>query len=132
MDKIRLSCDSCGIEYLLDSVGIKETYLNLDEGFCKVLWFNCPNKDCKRIYLVSVQDERWMELKSDLDKQIARQRKLHGKQAKELAKVIGDMIVKKKNRLGRYTDKLKQKYDGRFTLVTTENGTEELKLITMD
>lgn len=127
MDSVNLVCDGCGKQFKLSSVGIKTSRMDLNEGPCDVVFFNCPS--CKRVYLVSVQDARWTELKTDLDKQIKRQAKMYGRKSLQLAKLIGEMISTKKERLGKHVAKLKSKYDGRFTLVQTDNGTEELKLL---
>lgn len=127
MDNVNLVCDCCGKQFKLSSVGIKMSHMDLNEGPCDVVFFNCPS--CKRVYLVSVQDARWTELKTDLDKQIKRQAKMHGRKNLQLAKLIGEMISTKKERLGKHVANLKSKYDGRFTLVQTDNGTEELKLL---
>lgn len=124
MGDINIICDSCGKQFKLSSVGIKTSLMDLDEGACDVVFFNCPS--CKRVHLVSVQDARWTELKTDLDKQVKRQARMHGRENKQLAKVVAEMIEKKKARLSKHVDNLKRKYDGRFTLVTTENGTEDL------
>lgn len=129
MAELRLACDSCGTEYVLDPVGIKETSIVLDEGLCRVLWFSCPEPSCKRVYLVAVCDVKWTELKQDLDKQVKRQRRMHGRENPQLAKVIAEMVDKKKVRLLKHVDDLKRKYDGRFTLVTTENGTEDIQYL---
>lgn len=129
MAELKLTCDSCGTEYTLDPVGIKETSIVLDEGLCRVIWFGCPEPSCKKVYLVAVCDAKWEELKQDLDKQIERQHRMHGRENPQLAKVIAEMIEKKKTRLSKHVDGLKQKYNGRFTLVTTENGTEDLQLL---
>lgn len=127
MGDINIICDSCGKQFKLSSVGIKTSLMDLDEGACDVVFFNCPS--CKRVHLVSVQDSRWTELKTDLDKQVKRQARMHGREDPQLAKLIGELISTKKERLGRYTEKLKLKYDGRFTLVQTDSGTEELQLL---
>lgn len=127
MGDINIICDSCGKQFKLSSVGIKTSLMDLDEGACDVVFFNCPS--CKRVHLVSVQDARWTELKTDLDKQVKRQARMHGRENQQLAKVIAEMIEKKKARLSKHVDNLKRKYDGRFTLVTTENGTEDLRFL---
>lgn len=127
MGDINIICDSCGKQFKLSSVGIKTSLMDLDEGACDVVFFNCPS--CKRVHLVSVQDARWTELKTDLDKQVKRQARMHGRENPQLAKVIAEMIEKKKARLSKHVDNLKRKYDGRFTLVTTENGTEDLQFL---
>lgn len=127
MGDINIICDSCGKQFKLSSVGIKTSLMDLDEGACDVVFFNCPS--CKRVHLVSVQDARWTELKTDLDKQVKRQARMHGRENPQLAKVIAEMIEKKKARLSKHVDDLKRKYDGRFTLVTTENGTEDLQFL---
>lgn len=129
MAELKLTCDSCGTEYVLDPVDIKGASIVLDEGLCRVLWFSCPEPSCKRVYLVAVCDAKWTELKQDLDKQVERQHRMHGRENPQLAKVIAEMIEKKKARLSKHVDGLKRKYDGRFTLVTTENGTEDLQLL---
>ena len=127
MASLRLICDSCEKEFVLDSVGITSTSINLDEGLCEVDFFYCPS--CRRIHLVAVRDARWLELKEDLDNQSARLRRAIKRDAKDLMKTITRMVQVKKDRLGRHTDRLKKKYEGRFTLVTTENGTEDLELL---
>lgn len=127
MGDINIICDSCGKQFKLSSVGIKTSLMDLDEGACDVVFFNCPS--CKRVHLVSVQDARWTELKTDLDKQVKRQHRMHGRDNQQLAKVIAEMIEKKKARLSKHVDNLRRKYDGRFTLVTTENGTEDLQFL---
>ena len=127
MGDINIICDNCGKQFKLSSVGIRTSRMELDEGPCDVVFFNCPS--CKRVYLVSVQDSRWMELKMDLDKQVKRQARMHGRENPQLAKTIGEMVKTKKDRLGKHTEKLRSKYSGRFTLVQTENGTEDLKLL---
>lgn len=127
MGDINVICDSCGKQFKLSSVGIKTSLMDLDEGACDVVFFNCPS--CKRVHIVSVQDARWTELKTDLDKQVKRQARMHGRENTQLAKVIAEMIEKKKARLSKHVDNLKRKYDGRFTLVTTENGTEDLQFL---
>ena len=127
MGEINIICDSWGKQFQLSSVGIKTSLMDLDEGACDVVFFNCPS--CKRVHLVSVQDARWTELKTDLDKQVKRQARMHGRENPQLAKVIAEMIEKKKARLSKHVDNLKRKYDGRFTLVTTENGTEDLQFL---
>lgn len=127
MASLRLICDSCEKEFDLDSVGIISTSINLDEGLCEVDFFYCPS--CRRIHLVAVRDARWLELKEDLDNQSARLRRAIKRDAKDLMKTITGMVQVKKDRLGRHTERLKKKYEGRFTLVTTENGTEDLELL---
>lgn len=127
MRDIKIVCDNCGKQFTLSSVGIKTSSIDLDEGVCDVVFFNCPS--CKRVHLVSVQDARWTELKTDLDKQVKRQARMHGRENPQLAKLISELISTKKERLGRHTEKLKSKYDGRFTLVQTDSGTEELQLL---
>lgn len=127
MGDINIICDSCGKQFKLSSVGIKTSLMDLDEGACDVVFFNCPS--CKRVHLVSVQDARWTELKTDLDKQVKRQHRMYGRDNQQLAKVIAEMTEKKKARLSKHVDNLKRKYDGRFTLVTTENGTEDLQFL---
>lgn len=127
MRDIKIVCDNCEKQFTLSSVGIKTSHMDLDEGPCDVVFFNCPS--CKVVYLVSVQDARWTELKIDLDKQIKRQAKMHGRNDLQMAKLIGELISTKKERLRKHVAKLKSKYDGHFTLVRTDDGTEELKLL---
>ena len=127
MDNVNLVCDCCGKQFKLSSVGIKTSHMDLDEGPCDVVFFNCPS--CNVVYLVSVQDARWTELKTDLDKQIKRQAKMYSRNDLQMAKLIGELISTKKERLGKHVAKLKSKYDGHFTLVRTDDGTEELKML---
>lgn len=127
MGDVNIVCSNCGKQFKLSSVGIKTSHMDLDEGQCDVVFFNCPS--CKVVYLVSVQDARWAELKTDLDKQIKRQAKMHSRNDLQMAKLIGELISTKKERLGKHVAKLKSKYDGHFTLVRTDDGTEELKML---
>lgn len=125
--KINCDCDECGVQFQLDSVSIKTTSMNLNEGKCDVVYFVCPS--CKKVYLVSVNDSKYYDLKNDLEKQVMRLRKIRGSKNRELAKAIANMIEKKKDRLSHHVNKLKQKYKGRFTFVETDDTTEELKLL---
>ena len=127
MGDVNVVCSNCGKQFKLSSVGIKTSRIDLDEGQCDVVFFNCPS--CKVVYLVSVQDARWTELKTDLDKQIKRQAKMYSRNDLQTAKLIGELISTKKERLGKHVAKLKSKYDGHFTLVRTDDGTEELKML---
>lgn len=127
MGDVNIVCSNCGKQFKLSSVGIKTSHIDLDEGQCDVVFFNCPS--CNAVYLVSVQDARWMEFKTDLDKQIKRQAKMYSRNDLQMAKLIGELISTKKERLGKHVAKLKSKYDGHFTLVRTDDGTEELKML---
>lgn len=127
MGDANIVCSNCGKQFKLSSVGIKTSHMDIDEGPCDVVFFNCPS--CKAVYLVSVQDARWTELKTDLDKQIKRQAKMYSRNDLQMAKLIGELISTKKERLGKHVAKLKSKYDGHFTLVRTDDGTEELKML---
>lgn len=125
--ELRILCDACKAEFDLGPVGIASTSMTLDEGECEVDFFCCPR--CHRVHLVAVKDARWTELKEDLDKQSARLRRAISKGSKQLVIEVSPMVRRKKQRLANHTDRLKRKYDGRFTLVTTENGTEDLELL---
>lgn len=131
MSDFRVVCDSCGTEFLLGSVGIKTTSMELDEGLCEVVFFCCPNASCRRIHLVAIEDTRWKELKQDLDKHLRFVHQRWGIAGAEEAARLNRMTERKHKRLSRHVEYLKRKYDGRFTLVTTENSTEELTLTTM-
>ena len=127
MRDIKVVCDNCGKQSTLSSVGIKTSHMDLDEGACDVVFFNCPS--CKAVHIVSVQDAEWVKLKADLDKQVERQAGMHGRRDIQSAKHVGELVLVKRERLGKHVEKLKQKYDGRFTLVRTESGIEDLKLL---
>lgn len=127
MSRFLSACDSCGARFLIDSVAIRVTELDLDEGQCEVAYFACPS--CRRVYLVFVKDARYMELKEDMDNHSRRMQKLRGRVSAEEANNLSVMFGRKRDRLSRHVDFLKKKYDGRFTLVETENGTEDLKLL---
>lgn len=126
---IKATCDSCGMEFLVDSAAIRETTLDLDEGLSVVSWFACPNEECKKVYLVAVMDPRWVELKVDLESQVARVKKLYNKKQQKKAEAVGLLIDKKKDRISKHVEKLKKKYNGRFTLVSTENETEDIRML---
>ena len=120
---VKLVCNECKHEFLLESVNIEETAIKLNGQVLKLVYFTCSK--CNKIYRISLEDERCKELKEDLEKIKARIRKLYGSRDEELVRVLNNMVTKKHNRLRNHLKNLSDKFPGTFTFVTSKNNNEE-------
>lgn len=120
-------CDECKHEFSMNSVDIQEVAMNLGGQALKLVYFTCPK--CNKIYRITLKDERYEELKEDLERTKNRIRKNYGSRNDEFASTLHAMVVRKHERLKNHLTRLNNKFPGTFTFVASENNYED-KIIT--
>ena len=120
---VKICCDECKYEFSMNSVNIQEAIINIGRQALKLVYFVCP--ECNKIYRISLEDERYNELKEDLAKTKRRLLKNYDSKDMESARVLNDMVNKKHQRLKNHLENLNNKFPGTFTFVTSENNNEE-------
>ena len=120
---IKVKCDECEHEFLLNAVNIHEAKVELNNTPVILVYFTCPK--CNKIYRVSIQDARYYDLKEDLEKTKKRIRKNHGSNNKELAEILNNMVNRKAQRLKNHVDIVNKMFPGTFTFVASENNPKE-------
>ena len=120
-------CDECKYEFSMDSVEIQEATMNLSGQALTLVYFTCPK--CNKIYRITLKDERYEELKEDLERTKTRIRKNCGSRNDEMARTLNSMVFKKLERMKNYLTKLNNKFPGTFTFVASENNHKD-KIIT--
>lgn len=113
-------CDDCKHEFSMDTVDIQQATVTLDGQVLTLVYFACPK--CNKIYRITLQDERYDELRMDLEKTKKRIRRNHGSGSVEFAGTLNTMVRRKLERLRDYTTKLNGKYPGTFVFAVPENG----------
>ena len=122
-----VNCDECKHEFSMDPVDIKEVTMNLGGQALKLVYFACPK--CNKIYRITLKDERYEELKEDLERTKMRIRKNNGSRNDEMARMLNSMVIKKHERMKNHLTNLNNKFPGTFTFVASENNYED-KIIT--
>lgn len=117
---MNLICDECGYEFSTNTVDIKEDAVNISGQALVLVYFTCPK--CNKIYRIMLKDERYDELKDDLEKAKKRVRKVYGSKNIEFASMLNSMVVKKQERLSNHITVLNNKFQGTFTFVASENN----------
>jgi len=120
---VKICCNECKHEFSISAVNIEKATINLKGQVLKLVYFTCPK--CNKIYRISLEDERYEELKDDLEKTKARIRKKYGSGNEEFVRTLNDMVIKKHQRLKNHLENLNNKFPGTFTFVTSENNNEE-------
>lgn len=135
---IRVKCDECEHEFILEAVGIYETIVQLNGVPVILVYFACPK--CNKIYCIftqdnriSIQDKRYYKLVEDLEKTKKRIRRNHDSNNNEMVRMLNSMITRKYKRLKVYVDEVNKIFPGTFTFVASENNHKEqtIKLSTM-
>jgi len=122
-DERIIVCDKCEYEFRLKSVDIKETKVNCQGTELTLMFFTCPK--CNEIYKVCLKDSWYNTLLKDLEKMKKRIRRNFGSSNIEFARTLNGMLLKKQERLKKYTMTLNTKYSGTFTFAASENKCEE-------
>ena len=122
-EEIKIKCDDCEHEFLLNTVKLTETIIELNNTSVNLVYFVCPK--CNRIYRVSIQDARYYDLKEDLEKAKKRMKRSHGKNNMAMTKVLYDMVAKKHERLKAHVEKVNKMFPGTFTFEVSENNPKE-------
>lgn len=120
-------CDECKHEFSMNSVNIQEVTMNLGGQALTLVYFTCPK--CNKIYRITLKDERYEELKEDLERTKTRIRKNRGSRNDEFARTLNSMVTKKHERMRNHLTRLNDKFPGTFTFVASENNHED-KIIT--
>lgn len=120
-------CDECKHEFSMNTVDIQEAAINLGGQVLKLVYFTCPK--CNKIYRITLKDERYEELKEDLERTKKRIRRNYGSRNDELARTLYNMVERKHQRMKDHITKLNNKFPGTFTFVASENNHED-KIIT--
>lgn len=116
-------CDECKYEFSMNTVNIEEATVQLGGQALKLVYFACPK--CNKIYRIMLKDERYEELKEDLEKTKKRIRKNYGSGNDEFARTLNSMVTKKHERLKAHLNNLDKKFPGTFTFVASENNHED-------
>lgn len=116
-------CEDCKCEFSVSSVDIQETVVDLDEQVITLVYFACPK--CNKVYRIILKDERFDELKKDLEETKKRVRRNQGSLDEEFARQLNDMVFKKLERLRNHVENLNAKFPGTFVFVASENNHEE-------
>ena len=122
-----VNCDECKHEFSMDPAYIQEVTMNLGGQALKLVYFACPK--CNKIYRITLKDERYEELKEDLERTKTRIRKNRGSRNDEMARMLNQMVIRKHERIRNHLTKLNNKFPGTFTFVASENNYED-KIIT--
>lgn len=117
-------CDECKQEFSMNSVNINEVPIEIDGQALVLVYFACPK--CDKIYRICLKDDRYEELKEDLEKTKKRIRQNHGSGNEELARWLQRMVECRHNRLKEYTIELSRKFPGAFIFAASENGEEKI------
>lgn len=120
-------CDECKNEFSMNAVDIQEATINLGGQALRLVYFTCPK--CNKIYRITLKDERYEELKEDLERTKKRIRRNYGSRNDEMARTLHEMVTKKHERMRNHLTQLNAKYPGTFTFVASENNHKD-KIIT--
>lgn len=121
--KIQIECDECKHEFFLEAVNIENAEVEINNQRLTLIFFTCPK--CNKLYRISLADNRYFELKEDLESTKKRIRRNHGSNNKEMARMLSQMVDRKLQRLRNHTDKLNKMFPGTFTLMVSENNHKE-------
>lgn len=117
---VTVFCDECKHEFSMNSVDIQTATVELGGQALKLVYFTCPK--CNKIYRICLKDDKYEELREDLERTKKRIRKNHGSGNDKFARQLYEMVCRKQKRLRDHTDKLNRKFPGTFTFAVPENG----------
>ena len=113
-------CDECKHEFPMMSVKIQRATVNINNNEFTLSFFACPK--CRRIYRIALMDQRYDELKEDLNKIRKKIRKSFGSGDVETTKNLQIMAMRKQERMQNYVNVLNGKYPGTFIFAVPENS----------
>lgn len=116
-----IKCESCGSLYGLSEIEVQER--NCKGMNFSVMYYECPR--CKKMFLIAVKDQRYYELLDDVSVIQKRILKCRDKEVNdEFAEKLAHLLRTKQDRLSEYVEKLRNKYEGKFTVLTSEETTD--------
>ena len=113
-------CDECKQEFSMNSVNINDVPIEIDGQALVLVYFACPK--CDKIYRICLKDDRYEELKEDLEKTKKRIRKNNGSNNDGMASVLNSAVVKKHKRLKAHCEKIEKAFPGTFVFETSNQG----------
>lgn len=116
-------CDECKHEFSMMSVNIQKATVNINDKEFTLSFFACPK--CRRIYRIALMDQRYNELKDDLDKIRKKIRKSFGSGDVETTTKLQIMAMRKQERMQNYVNALSGKYPGTFIFAVSENSKDK-------
>ena len=128
MNKIRaadaiIECDACSYEFPFLSVKIKEATVQ-GVSDMTIRYFTCPK--CGKLYPILLMDQKYRELLNDFVQAKLRYTKALRKPGNVgVASMLGESMMRKKQRLSAHHENIRRKYPGTFTIVSSE-GNEDI------
>lgn len=120
IQNIKVKCDKCEHEFLLNAVGINDTNVIIDGQEYELQYFVCP--ECDKVYRILIKDSKYYKLVEELESAKKRIRRNWGKMGQQMQQTLNDVAMKKQERLKAYSVKLNQKFSGVLEFTTPENG----------
>lgn len=116
-------CDECQNEFALNADIIQEATVELDGQFYTLVYFACP--ECNKIYRITLKDDRYEALRSDVEKVKNGIRKIHGSNNFEMARRLNKLVYNRLDRLRQYIKSLNGKFPGTFVFAVPEDGNDK-------
>lgn len=120
IQNIKVKCDKCEHEFLLNAVGINDTNVIIDGQEYELQYFVCP--ECDKVYRILIKDSKYYKLVEELESAKKRIRRNWGKVGQRMQGMLNDVAMKKQERLKAYSIKLNQKFSGVFEFTVPESG----------
>ena len=119
-----IKCDECGHEFPLKSAGIQETRVEGVQEALTLVYFTCAS--CGKVYACSLRDDRWHELRQDLDEAKRRVKRNWTRVSEDQLVNLQKIANKKLQKIKAHEDAMQRKYPGGFTVVR-RGATEHVK-----
>lgn len=124
IQNIKVKCDKCEHEFLLNAVGINDTNVIIDGQEYELQYFVCP--ECDKVYRILIKDSKYYKLVEELESAKKRIRRNWGKMGQQMQQTLNDVAMKKQERLKAYSVKLNQKFAGVFEFTVPESGEQHI------
>ena len=122
----KIVCDSCVFGFPVSAIRIQTSNLRIDNTALEATYFRCPNKDCNKVYVIQVLDNRCIKLREEFAKQKDRvQNNGRSNSTKESSAQYISMLVKRKRYLDRFKmllDRYGEKVSRRIALAGKEEA----------
>lgn len=119
-------CDECKHKFSMNSVNINETTIEIGRYKLKLAYFACPK--CNKIYRIALMDERYAELKKDFELIKTKMIRAINCGNVELVRALNNLMIKKRQRLGKHLENLNNKFSGTFTFEVSKNNQNQKEI----
>lgn len=109
---IKIVCDKCKHGFSLNTVKIKESPIDIGDDKLILMYFECPK--CKKIYRITLKDEKSEELLQILKKTEQKLKEIKGCASAELVRKLEGMVDVRKEQYEYYINMLNNHYSGCF------------------